>query len=110
MKYAVRVIATNDAGGSPASSEATETPAGGTSQQNTEPENNAPTGLPTVSGTPQVEQTLTADTSGISDSDGLMVAATAAVAALVTDSSLPASSVNLTVTLMVLLCSPEVRV
>ena len=71
MKYAVRVIATNDAGGSPASSEATETPAGGTSQQNTEPENNAPTGLPTVSGTPQVEQTLTADTSGIADADGL---------------------------------------
>ena len=71
MKYAVRVIATNDAGGSPASSEATETPAGGTSQQNTEPENNAPTGLPTVSGTPQVEQTLTADTSGIFDADGL---------------------------------------
>ena len=72
MKYAVRVIATNDTGGSPASSEATETPAGGTSQQNTEPENNAPAGLPTVSGTPQVEQTLTADTSGISDSDGLI--------------------------------------
>ena len=28
-------------------------------------------GLPTISGTPQVEQTLTADTSGISDEDGL---------------------------------------
>ena len=33
--------------------------------------NRAATGLPTISGTPQVEQTLTADTSGISDEDGL---------------------------------------
>ena len=33
--------------------------------------NTAPTGLPTINGTPQVEQTLTADTSGISDEDGL---------------------------------------
>ena len=33
--------------------------------------NNPPTGLPTISGTTQVEQTLTADTSGISDQDGL---------------------------------------
>ena len=33
--------------------------------------NTAPTGLPTISGTPQVEQTLTADTSGITDADGL---------------------------------------
>ena len=66
----MRVIATNDAGDSPASTQATETPAGGTSEQNNEPEN-APTGLPTISGTPQVEQTLTADTSGISDQDGL---------------------------------------
>ena len=31
----------------------------------------APTGLPTISGTPQVDQTLTADTSGITDADGL---------------------------------------
>ena len=30
-----------------------------------------PTGLPTISGTPQVEQTLTADTSAIADEDGL---------------------------------------
>ena len=71
VEYAVRVIATNDAGDSPASTQASETPAGGTSGQNNEPENNAPTGLPTISGTPQVEQTLTADTSGISDQDGL---------------------------------------
>ena len=33
--------------------------------------NTPPTGAPAVSGTPEVEQTLTADTSGISDRDGL---------------------------------------
>ena len=33
--------------------------------------NTAATGEPTISGTPQVEQTLTADTSAISDGDGL---------------------------------------
>ncbi len=33
--------------------------------------NTAPTGLPTISGTPQVDQTLTADTSPIDDEDGL---------------------------------------
>ena len=33
--------------------------------------NIAPTGLPTISGTPQVGQTLTADTSAIADEDGL---------------------------------------
>ncbi len=33
--------------------------------------NTAPTGLPTISGTPQVDQTLTADTSTIDDQDGL---------------------------------------
>ena len=33
--------------------------------------NSPATGLPTISGTPQVEQTLTADTSGIADADGL---------------------------------------
>ena len=33
--------------------------------------NNPPTGLPAISGTPQVGQKLTADTSGISDQDGL---------------------------------------
>ena len=71
VEYAVRVIATNLAGDGPPSTEATGTPAGGTSQQNTESENSAPIGLPTISGTPEVEQTLTADTSGISDQDGL---------------------------------------
>ena len=71
VEYAVRVLATNSAGDGPPSTEATETPAGGTSQQNTVPENTAPTGKPTISGTPQVEQTLTADTSNIDDADGL---------------------------------------
>ena len=71
VEYAVRVVATNGAGDGPASTEAAETPAGGTSQQTTEAENNAPTGLPTISGTPQVDQTLTADTSPIDDADGL---------------------------------------
>ena len=33
--------------------------------------NTAPTGAPTIGGTPQVEQTLTADTSPIEDEDGL---------------------------------------
>ena len=33
--------------------------------------NTAPTGEPTISGTPQVDETLTADTSAISDEDGL---------------------------------------
>ena len=69
--YTVRVIAGNDVGAGPASTEASGTPAGGVSGQNTEPENNAPTGLPTISGTVQVDETLTADISGIADEDGL---------------------------------------
>ena len=69
--YTVRVIASNDVGAGPASTEASGTPAGGVSEQNTEPENNAPTGLPTISGTVQVDETLTADISGIADEDGL---------------------------------------
>ena len=69
VEYAVRVIATNDAGDGPASTEAKGTPA--VSEQVDEPENSAPTGLPTISGTPQVDQTLTADTSPIDDEDGL---------------------------------------
>ena len=35
------------------------------------PSNSAPTGLPTITGTPQVDQTLTANTSSIHDGDGL---------------------------------------
>ncbi len=67
VEYAVRVIATNDVGDGPASTEANGTPAGGVS----EAENSAPTGLPGIGGTPQVDQTLTADTSSIDDEDGL---------------------------------------
>ena len=72
VEYAVRVMATNDVGDGPASTEAKGTPAGGVSEQPTETENSAPTGLPGISGTPQVDQTLTADTSPIDDEDGLI--------------------------------------
>ena len=42
------------------------------SAEQSEPAENTPaTGLPAISGTPQVEQTLTADTSDINDADGL---------------------------------------
>ena len=58
----MRVMATNDAGDGPASTEARGTPAA---------ENNAPTGLPGISGTAQVGETLTASTSNIDDEDGL---------------------------------------
>ena len=71
VAYAVRVIASNVMGYGPASTEATGTPSGGISEQNTESENSAPAGLPTISGTPEAEQTLTADTSAITDGDGL---------------------------------------
>ena len=62
VKYAVRVMATNDEGDSPASTVAKGTPVA---------ENNTPTGLPTISGTAQVGETLTASTSNIDDEDGL---------------------------------------
>ena len=71
VEYSVRVMATNDAGDGPASTEAKGTPTGGVSEQGVEPENSAPTGLPGISGTPQVDQTLTVDTSPIDDQDGL---------------------------------------
>ena len=71
VEYTVRVIATNAVGDGPASTEAAGTPAGSVSEQNTETENNAPTGLPTITGTLQVDETLTVNTSGISDADGL---------------------------------------
>ena len=62
VEYAVRVMATNDEGNSPASTVARGTPAA---------ENNAATGLPAISGTAQVGETLTANTSNIDDEDGL---------------------------------------
>ena len=71
VEYAVRVMATNDVGDGSASTEAKGTPAGGVSEQVVEPENSAPTGLPGISGTPQVDQVLTASTSNIDDEDGL---------------------------------------
>ena len=71
VAYAIRVLASNVMGYGPASTEAAGTPSGGISEQNTESENSAPAGLPTISGTPEAEQTLTADTSAITDGDGL---------------------------------------
>ena len=55
VEYTVRVIAINGVGEGSASSE----------------ENSIPTGPPTISGTAQVGETLTASTSDIADSDGL---------------------------------------
>ena len=72
VEYSVRVVAINDMGDGPASLEATGTPAGGISEQNTEPENADPTGLPTISGTAQVGRQLRASTSAIADEDGLV--------------------------------------
>ena len=72
VEYTVRGIASNDVGDGPASNEATGTPAGGESeQQPSQPENAEPTGLPAITGTAQVGETLTADISGIADEDGL---------------------------------------
>ncbi len=70
VEYTVRVLATNNAGNGPLSTDAAATPAA-VPEEPPEPVNNAPTGLPTISGTPQVDQTLTASTSGIGDQDGL---------------------------------------
>ena len=70
VEYTVRVLAANNAGNGPLSTDAAATPAA-VPEEPLEPVNNAPTGLPTISGTPQVDQTLTASTSGIGDQDGL---------------------------------------
>ena len=59
-EYSVRVIATNASGDSPPSTEVAATPG-----------SNPATGAPTIRGTAQVGQTLTASTSGIRDDDGL---------------------------------------
>ncbi len=58
-EYTARVIAVNSVGRGAASDEASATA------------NNPATGTPTISGTAQVGQALTASTTGISDSDGL---------------------------------------
>ncbi|MCY4617267.1 MAG: hypothetical protein OXD50_01750 [Chloroflexi bacterium] len=65
----VKVSFTDDAGHSESlTSEATDVVSLATQEQQS---NNAPTGTPTISGTAQVGQTLTVDTSGIADVDGL---------------------------------------
>ena len=61
--YAVRVTASNSQGNGAASVEATASAP--------EEQNSVPVGLPAISGTPEVEQTLTAGTTAIDDSDGL---------------------------------------
>ncbi len=58
-EYTTRVIAVNSVGRGAPSGEATVTA------------NRLPTGTPTISGTAQVGERLTADTSGIADADGL---------------------------------------
>ena len=70
-EYAVRVIATNSAGDGPVSEEDTATADAETSQQQDASENTPATGAPAVSGTLEVGQTLTADTSDIADADGI---------------------------------------
>ena len=60
VRYAVRVVATNSIGDGLPSREVTTTPS-----------NNSATGLPTISGTAKVGQSLTASTTGIADADGL---------------------------------------
>ena len=67
MEYDVRVIASTDDTESAPSKEASATP------EETAPAtpNSPATGQPTISGTVQVGEELTADTSGIADSDGL---------------------------------------
>ena len=70
-EYAVRVIATNTVGDGPPSAEETETARAQTSEQQDSTPNTAATGAPTISGTAQVGETLTADTSEIADEDGL---------------------------------------
>ncbi len=72
-QYSVRVLATNAQGNSSYSNEATGTAAEEAVEEESPAEdtNSAPTGVPTISGTPEVGQTLTADTSDIEDADGL---------------------------------------
>ena len=70
-EYTVRVIATNGVGDGPPSAERTETAQAQTSEQQDSTPNTAATGAPTISGTAQVGQTLSAHTSDISDADGL---------------------------------------
>ena len=70
-EYSVRLIATNSAGDGPATAEETATADAQTSQQRAATQNSPATGVPTISGTAQAGETLTANTSGITDEDGL---------------------------------------
>ena len=70
-EYAVRVIAANEAGDGPPSAERTETARAQTSEQQESTSNTPATGAPAISGTVEVGETLTADTTGIADEDGL---------------------------------------
>ena len=68
IQHVYRVQAVNAAGAGEQSNYVNVTPA----QPEPEPDQNAPaTGAPAISGTAQVGETLTADTSGIADADGL---------------------------------------
>ena len=68
IQHVYRVQAVNAAGAGEQSHYVNVTPA----QPEPEPDQNAPaTGAPAISGTAQVGETLTADTSGIADADGL---------------------------------------
>ena len=69
--YTVRVSASNSQGKGATSTQATASTPEGASQEENAAENNQATGLPSISGTPQVGQKLTADTSDINDEDGL---------------------------------------
>ena len=71
VEYTVRVIATNSVGDGPASDEVPATPVAQTSQQQAATQNTPATGQPAISGTLQVGETLTADTSPIGDADGV---------------------------------------
>ena len=71
VEYAVRVIATNSAGDGPPSGEVKETADAQISQQKEASENTPATGAPAISGIPEAGRSLNADTSSISDDDGL---------------------------------------
>ena len=70
VEYTVRAFATNAVGNGAASDEVAATAVAQFSQHQARTQNN-PAGLPTITGTPLAGETLTADTSSITDPDGL---------------------------------------
>ena len=68
VEYDVRVMATNSAGDGPPAGQVTATPTAKSSQQRV---NSPAAGRPAITGQARVGKTLTADTSGITDADGL---------------------------------------